>query len=82
MMACPTCGHTMQSIVDTTWWCPRCGTLRVGNRHDSLGTSSPRLVDYVTAYFHALDSMPDEAVQLRAAVEECCGGSNEQPERQ
>jgi tRNA(Ile2) C34 agmatinyltransferase TiaS len=26
-MSCPTCDHTMHSVGDTAWWCPRCGTL-------------------------------------------------------
>lgn len=36
-MACPTCGHTMQnlglsSVGRATFWCPRCGTLKVETR--------------------------------------------------
>lgn len=29
-MACPNCDETMQATdVAGTWWCPRCGTLRI-----------------------------------------------------
>lgn len=27
-MACPTCLHTMQSVGDGVFWCPRCGSIR------------------------------------------------------
>jgi hypothetical protein len=27
-MACQTCDHTMQSITQGVFWCPRCGTLK------------------------------------------------------
>ena len=27
-MSCPTCDHTMESVCDGVFWCPRCGTLK------------------------------------------------------
>jgi Zn-finger nucleic acid-binding protein len=41
-MACPTCSHTMHSVNDVCWWCPRCGTLRFKHL-DQLEV--PKLVD-------------------------------------
>ncbi|QEG31600.1 hypothetical protein GobsT_64220 [Gemmata obscuriglobus] len=29
-MSCPTCAHTMQTVVEAVFWCPRCGSLRLG----------------------------------------------------
>jgi tRNA(Ile2) C34 agmatinyltransferase TiaS len=34
-MPCPTCAHTMQSITDLVFWCPRCGTIRDGSHCDA-----------------------------------------------
>jgi len=28
-MACPTCDHTMSCVAPGTFWCERCGTLRI-----------------------------------------------------
>ena len=43
-MACPTCDHTMQSLL-TVFWCPRCGTVKHGQNHEA-----PRLVDRCTEF--------------------------------
>lgn len=47
-MACPTCDHTMHSLsaADHTatlpmFWCPRCGTVRIGDTH----SDTPKLVE-------------------------------------
>jgi hypothetical protein len=42
-MACPTCDHTMHKLslpaaVTSTWWCPRCGTLK----HELVGPFEDR----------------------------------------
>jgi hypothetical protein len=39
-MACPTCDHTIGRIAGEVFWCPRCGTLKVGN----TATLTPQLV--------------------------------------
>lgn len=42
-MACPNCDHTMQCVHAkdvTTWWCPRCGTIKELNREDGRKTVS------------------------------------------
>ena len=37
-MACPTCDHTMQCVAamgggyDNLFWCPRCGTIKFGQK--------------------------------------------------
>jgi hypothetical protein len=41
-MACPTCDHTMQSIGNQLFWCPRCGTLK--DRHAETASGVPTLV--------------------------------------
>lgn len=43
-MACPTCDHTMQLVGEgyKTFWCPRCGTIKFGEREAS---EKPKLVD-------------------------------------
>lgn len=44
-MACPTCGHTMQCVDGVngdTFWCPRCGTLKIGNQAELV--EGPKLV--------------------------------------
>lgn len=30
-MSCPTCDHTMQNLVPQVFWCPRCGTVKMGD---------------------------------------------------
>jgi hypothetical protein len=50
-MPCDICDHTVQSIGATdrpTYWCPRCGTLKIvtGDFHD---TKPPALVERVRA---------------------------------
>jgi len=67
-MACPTCGHTMQSVVDRIWWCPRCGTTKVGDRHDGAATYIPALVERVVRYFEAASD--EDRQQARRAIEE------------
>jgi uncharacterized Zn finger protein (UPF0148 family) len=43
-MPCPTCDHTMQRIIDGTFWCPRCGTLKtISGDHTEIDT--PMLVN-------------------------------------
>jgi hypothetical protein len=41
-MSCPTCTHTMQTVAKETFWCPRCGTLKLRSGLDTDHT--PRLV--------------------------------------
>jgi hypothetical protein len=54
-MACPTCGHTMQTLYHdrtlTRWWCQRCGTIK------------NRLI--------ASDGIADEAAEVPVLVERC-----------
>ncbi len=71
-MACPTCSHTMQSVVDNVWWCQRCGTLKQGNRHDGLGTYEPMLVERVVSYLEAASDEDRECA--RRAIEESIRG--------
>jgi hypothetical protein len=32
-MSCPTCDHTMQLLAGEWFWCPRCGTVKHGERY-------------------------------------------------
>jgi hypothetical protein len=59
----------MQNIADRSWWCPRCGTLKLNERKDSLGTYEPRIVERIANYFEAASEEDREIA--RAAVEEC-----------
>jgi len=65
-MACPTCDHTMQAIPVTkgasvscssTFWCPRCGTLKASGAADS---ETPTLVGRVRGFIQRLDEDEDE----------------------
>lgn len=40
-MACPTCEHTMQTLLQPLCWCPRCGTITI----NQLTTGVPILVE-------------------------------------
>lgn len=44
---CKSCDCTMQCVTDNVWWCPRCGSLKMGGEHEA-----PVLVDRVRACFH------------------------------
>jgi len=48
-MACPICDHSMQQIIiDRTFWCPRCGTLKNSITPESFDVPSlvPRLREF------------------------------------
>jgi len=53
-MSCPTCSKTMTAIVDGTFHCPCCGTLRIRDRHQdydhppSIISRMRLFVDFVT----------------------------------
>ena len=47
-MACPTCDHTMQSLRQTVFWCPRCGTVKHGQSYFYVDV--PKLVDNVNKF--------------------------------
>lgn len=53
-MACPNCDHTMQSVSEWVWWCPRCGSIK-----DPNGTTKPKLVGKVVRFIELLE--PDKA---------------------
>ena len=67
-MACPTCDHTMHIIMQvpkTTFWCPRCGTLKdiIANGPDTI--ERPRLIARVRSLMeHLTDAQKDEARRL------------------
>lgn len=50
-MACPTCTHTMQSIVVPVFWCPRCGTILTNAGNDVY---VPKLVEHSQKYAERL----------------------------
>ncbi len=60
---CPTCEHTMQSVADDVFWCPRCGTLKM-NR--APGSYEPWWVERAIRYIASLDQV------TKSALEECC----------
>lgn len=42
---CPTCAHTMQSVGtpdNQAWWCPRCGTIKMGRGDRPGEVETPR----------------------------------------
>lgn len=44
-MACNVCDHTMESIVDGVFWCPRCGAYKKGTE-----THRPKLIERCRAF--------------------------------
>ena len=41
-MACPTCDHTMQKPPpEMAFWCPRCGTLKIGQGDGHVTVDRP-----------------------------------------
>ena len=44
-MACENCDHTMQGVIPGVFWCPRCGTIKSGERQDA-----PKLVGRVVEF--------------------------------
>ncbi len=47
-MSCPTCSHTMHNVTEVTFWCPRCGTIKVGGQEINIPEGEPyvpKLVD-------------------------------------
>ncbi len=66
---CPTCDHTMHSLADNIWWCPRCGTVKTNH---APGVFEPVWVRRATQYLISPDSVS------KSALEECC----KRPERE
>lgn len=68
-MACPTCGHTMQSVDYHVFWCPRCGTLKCRAGNDDAD-ESPKLVHYVRAFLASKsDDATLDSVEMKALRE-------------
>lgn len=62
-MACPTCGHTMQSLDGPTvrWWCPRCGTLKETRGYagrEFTSVEAPKVVDRLRGFVRMIDGGP------------------------
>ncbi len=64
-MACVTCDHTMQRVGNLTYWCPRCGTIKV-HEDSQNGISRPWLVERVHK-MRALQGSSREGTSLRQA---------------
>lgn len=64
-MACPTCDHTMHSLVAALlWYCPRCGTVK-----DALNrVTTPAIVDRVKEVLGEGALGPNEVTLLRECV--------------
>jgi len=60
---CPTCDHTMHSLADNIWWCPRCGTIKT--QHEPC-IYEPWLVERAVQYLVSLDPVK------KSALQECC----------
>lgn len=63
-MSCPTCDHTMQSIVPKVFWCPRCGTvkeefLKQARTRDENNCFVPKLVDRCLEFSERLRDEPE-----------------------
>lgn len=59
-MACPTCDHTMQRIVDSLSWCPRCGTLKTSGVPEHLEVERPKLIDRLRTYETRMRNADDD----------------------
>ena len=59
-MSCPVCSHTMQSLVNRYYWCPRCGTIK------DVGAEicAPRLVGRVHNLIRSLDGVLRETLGM------------------
>ncbi len=66
-MACSTCSHTMQSIADGTFWCPRCGTFSQGEQ------VPPRLVEHVAGFLHLFGPFLREIEENASYAQIGCG---------
>ena len=61
-MACETCDHTMQCVINQVFWCPRCGTLQTPERVEApmlverfkTFREPVRLDHTAKAYWHAI----------------------------
>jgi hypothetical protein len=74
-MACPTCDHTMQCVATNTFWCPRCGTLKMVDSRCPEEIVEPKLVRRAfnlceEILTHA--GLTEGIVRTEAAVRECC----------
>lgn len=79
-MACKTCNHTMHSIADNVFWCPRCGTL-----YDQMQPSQtpPKIIAHVRDVLAVLQLLRRDTVavagwrdqqafvQMERALREC-----------
>jgi len=75
-MSCPTCDHTMQRIENETFWCPRCGTLRLGPMIEM-----PMLVERVRMFAGTL-GRSWSALAHRLGILESIGTPHRQEARQ
>lgn len=60
-MSCPTCSHTMQTVIQGVLWCPRCGTTRLlvptGESLDSVPKLVERCRAFESQYVHGKSQM-------------------------
>lgn len=54
-MACPNCDHTMASLGNDWFHCPRCGVI-LQNNSDTQNVCVPRLVKYTRRMLELLES--------------------------
>jgi anaerobic ribonucleoside-triphosphate reductase len=79
-MACETCSHTMQSLADGVYWCPRCGSIKTGV---GLYEECPKLVPYIRQMIADFESgkaskMTDAEIdRFRATLCELTGYGND-----
>ena len=73
-MSCPTCDHTMQKVGvfddnGPTFWCPRCGTLRVDTQAGEF-VDRPKLVDRCREFGGKMNCAADWTIWVMIGVEE------------
>lgn len=85
-MACGTCDHTMQCIASggpaSTYWCPRCGTLRtvIRSREETqTKDEAPMLVTRCQKFEETIHHVDDIAEWKRLGIAESINVPEEQP---
>lgn len=67
-MACRTCDHTMQSVAPSVFWCPRCGTIKIGAEDRTADIQPPRSVGVVRGIVRVLRTGKPAAIPVTRAI--------------